>query len=71
MEDGYQLKVILVMDFSNGDDVLLSKPDITSLTQVRGKNIVVEYTAVDAILLNGALNAAELNVREHHRLLFR
>lgn len=64
MEDGYQLKVILVMDFSNGGDVLLSKPEITSLTQLRGKNIAVEYTAVGAILLNGALNAAELNVRD-------
>ncbi|WP_169915780.1 ABC transporter substrate-binding protein [Shewanella psychrophila] len=64
MEDGYQLKVILVMDFSNGGDVLLSKPEITSLTQLKGKNIAVEYTAVGAILLNGALNAAQLSARD-------
>ncbi|WP_083700414.1 ABC transporter substrate-binding protein [Shewanella sp. UCD-KL12] len=64
MEDDYQLKVILIMDFSNGGDVLLSKPEITSLSQLKGKNIAVEYTAVGAILLNGALNAANLSAKD-------
>ncbi|QPG56357.2 ABC transporter substrate-binding protein [Shewanella eurypsychrophilus] len=64
MEDGYDLKVILVMDFSNGGDVLLSKPDISSLAELKGKNIAVEYTAVGAILLNGALQAANLSAED-------
>ncbi len=64
MEDDYKLSVILIMDFSNGGDVLLSKPEITSLAQLKGKNIAVEYTAVGAILLNGALSSAQLTAKD-------
>lgn len=62
MDDGFDLKVILVMDFSNGGDVLLAKPEIASLAALRGKRIAVEYTAVGAILLDAALDAAGLKV---------
>ncbi len=77
IDDGIALKIILVMDFSEGGDALLVKPGIDSLAALRGKTIAVEYTAVGAILLDGALNAANLSVsdikiiacsqNEHHR----
>lgn len=64
IDDGIALKVILVMDFSEGGDVLLVKPGIDSLAALRGKYIAVENTAVGAILLDGALKAADLSVSD-------
>ncbi len=57
---GLDLQVVLVMDFSNGADVLLARPAIENLAGLRGKRIGVEHTAVGAILLDGALQAAGL-----------
>ena len=62
--EGSDLKIILIMDFSNGGDALLAKPSIASLEQLRGKRIAVEYTAVGAILLDSALQAAGLTVTD-------
>jgi len=60
LDDGFDLKVILLMDFSHGADVLLAKPEITSLAALRGKRIAVENSSVGAILLDGALHKANL-----------
>lgn len=64
LADGIELKIILVMDFSNGGDVLLAKPSIETLSNLRGKRIAVEYTAVGAILLDAALATAGLTVSD-------
>ena len=58
------LRVILVMDVSKGADVLLATPTIHSLAELKGKRIGVENTAVGAILLDGALQAANLNITD-------
>ncbi len=58
------LRIILVMDVSNGADALLAKPTIHSLADLKGKRIGVENTAVGAILLDGALQAANLNITD-------
>ncbi len=55
-----QIRVIAVLDISNGADVLMAKPDITSLQAMKGKRIGVENMAVGAILLDRALTAAQL-----------
>lgn len=55
LEDEYDLKVILVVDISDGSDVLLVKPEINSLAELKGKRIAVEYNAVGALLLDHAL----------------
>ena len=64
LDDGFDLKVILVMDFSDGGDALLAKPEITSIKALRGKRIAVENSNVGAILLDGALLAAELTAAD-------
>lgn len=64
MQDGFDLKVILVMDFSHGGDVLMAKPEITSLAQLRGKKVAIEYTAVGALLLDAALKQAKLEAKD-------
>jgi len=61
MARGLNLQVVLVMDFSDGADVLLARPPIETLAQLRGKRIGVEHTAVGAILLDGALREAGLS----------
>ncbi len=64
LQDGFKLKIILVMDFSDGADVLLGKPHVKSLEMLRGKTIAVENSAVGAVLLDGALQAANLGVAD-------
>ena len=64
LADGIDLKVILVMDYSYGSDVLLAKPNIKSLQDLTGKRVAVETTAVGAILLNGALETANISVSD-------
>ena len=61
---GLDLQVVLVMDFSSGADVLLARPPIETLAQLRGKRIGVEQTGTGAILLDGALRAAGLEPGE-------
>lgn len=58
------IRVILVIDFSHGGDVLLTNPAIDSLEKLRGKRIGVENTAVGAVLLDGALTAASLTPKD-------
>jgi NitT/TauT family transport system substrate-binding protein len=58
------LRIILVMDVSKGADVLLARPAIQSLSELKGKRIGVENTAVGAILLDAALQAASLNITD-------
>ncbi len=64
LQDGFALKIILVVDFSNGGDVLLGKPHLKSLDMLHGKTIAVENTATGAVLLDGALQAANLDVAD-------
>ncbi|MCF6282981.1 MAG: ABC transporter substrate-binding protein [Candidatus Polarisedimenticolaceae bacterium] len=64
LDDGFDLHVVLVMDFSHGADALMVKPEITSLAELRGKRIAVEQSSVGAILLDGVLNAAKLDPTE-------
>jgi NitT/TauT family transport system substrate-binding protein len=54
------IRIITVLDISNGADVLLANPAITTLNAIKGKRIGVENLAVGAILLDSALTAAHL-----------
>lgn len=49
------LKVILVMDISNGADVILARPEITSMAELRDRKVGVESTALGAFMLTRAL----------------
>lgn len=63
-QDGKGIKVVLVMDTSNGADVLMVRPEIKTLRHLKGKRVGVENTAVGAIMLNGALDAAGLSLTD-------
>jgi NitT/TauT family transport system substrate-binding protein len=60
VDEGLDLKIVLVTDVSNGADVVLGRPDIDSLQDLRGKRIGVETTALGAVMLQACLEAAGL-----------
>ncbi len=53
--DGLQPKVILVVDVSNGADVVVGRPGMRSLQDLRGKRVAVESGALGAFVLSRAL----------------
>ena len=61
---GLDLVIVAVLDVSLGADVLLVKPDIKNLAQLKGKRIGVEQSAVGAVMLDAALAEAKLNVKD-------
>ncbi len=54
------LTVVLVFDISAGADMLLAKPNIEQLSDLKGKRIGVEQGALGAIMLSQALQAGNL-----------
>jgi NitT/TauT family transport system substrate-binding protein len=60
IQDGVDLRVLMVMDVSNGADVVMVRPGIVSL---RGKRVGVENTAVGAIMLDAALEASGVSLK--------
>ncbi|HZW24462.1 MAG TPA: ABC transporter substrate-binding protein [Gallionella sp.] len=57
---GTALSVVLVFDISAGADVVLARPPIRELKQIKGKRIGVEQSALGALMLAKALQAAGL-----------
>jgi len=63
-EDGIPIKIILVNDFSDGADVILAKPPIHSVAQLKGKTVAVEGTALGAFFLDRALASQHLGLQD-------
>lgn len=59
---GIPLSVVLVVDASAGADVILARPEIKTLTDLKGKKIGVETGAVGSIMLDQGLASAGLKV---------
>lgn len=59
-EDAPDLAIVLVLDVSNGGDVLLAQPEIDALPGLRGRRVGVESTALGAFVLTRALHRAGL-----------
>jgi NitT/TauT family transport system substrate-binding protein len=60
IQQGVPLSVVLLFDVSSGADALLVKPDITSLSDLKGARMGVETTAVGALMLNKIMAKAGL-----------
>jgi NitT/TauT family transport system substrate-binding protein len=58
---GAQGVMILVNDYSNGNDMVVARPGIKSIKELKGKKIGVEVGFVDHLLLLNALEAAGLS----------
>ena len=64
MQDGMDLRVVLVMDISHGADVVMARPGIDSLQSLRGQRVGVENAAVGAVMLDATLKAGELQAKD-------
>lgn len=62
--DGVDLRVVLVMDESAGADVVMSRQALPSLSDLRGKRIALEETAVGGVMLAALLRAAGLSASD-------
>lgn len=77
LAEGYQVKVIMVFDISNGADVVIAREDIKTPKDLKGKIIGVEKTALGAYMLQrflekNGLKPEDVEVRvlelhEHYR----
>ncbi|NJR23251.1 MAG: ABC transporter substrate-binding protein [Richelia sp. CSU_2_1] len=71
------VRIVVVMDFSNGGDVILGKPEIKKLKALKGRPVGVESTALGAFIITRALEQQgmspkdikiiSLGVSEHER----
>ncbi len=60
IQEGQDLVVVLVFNISAGADMLMAHPDIQTLSDLRGKTIALETTAVGALMLKNAMDFAGL-----------
>ena len=54
---GAKSKVIMAIDYSDGNDKIIGKPGIKSIKDLKGQKVAVEVTLVDHLLLLKALEA--------------
>lgn len=59
-QEGVPLKVVWVVDISKGADALVVRPGVSGLSDLRGRKVGVEQTAVGAYMLHAALSKAGL-----------
>jgi NitT/TauT family transport system substrate-binding protein len=55
---------ILINDYSNGNDMVVAKPGITKMAQLKGKKVGVEVGFVSHFLLMNALQSAQLTDKD-------
>lgn len=68
IESGVKAKVVLVINISDGGDAILTRPDILSLEQLRGKAVVSESSVLANYLLSRALDETDLGLSDIERL---
>jgi NitT/TauT family transport system substrate-binding protein len=64
VQDDMDPVILLVLDESRGADVLLARPGIKKLAELKGKRIAVEMSAVETYTLIRALQHANLTVKD-------
>src|SRR5690606_5860610 len=58
---GEDLVLLMALDFSVGADVVLGRPPIASLKDIKGKRVGVENTGMGALMLSAALEMGGLS----------
>ncbi len=53
--DGYQPRIVLVVDVSHGADVVVGRPGMRTMRDLKGKSVAVESSALGAYVLSRAL----------------
>lgn len=65
-ESDIDVHIILVLDISEGADVIMARPEIKNMKGLVGAKIAVESTAVGAYTLSRALEVHDIDIRETH-----
>jgi len=65
--DGFQPRIILVVDVSHGADVVVGRPGMRTMRDLKGRSVAVESSALGAFVLSRALalngmQASDVNV---------
>lgn len=55
---------IVINDYSDGNDMIVAKPGITNIAQLKGKKVGVEVGFVDHLLLMYALKSADMTEKD-------
>ncbi|MFO8024487.1 ABC transporter substrate-binding protein [Thiohalophilus sp.] len=63
-QDNIPVKIILVMDISQGADVILARPPVNHLTGLKGKRVGVESTALGAFIITRALELQDMSLSD-------
>ncbi len=64
LAQGRHLRILAVMDVSNGGDAVVVRPEITSLSELKGKRITMVNIPLGAYLLQRMLDSAGLTADE-------
>lgn len=59
-----ELRIVVVMDVSEGGDVILGKPEISNLLALKGKKVGVESTALGAFIITRALEQKGMSLKD-------
>ncbi|MEW5770013.1 MAG: ABC transporter substrate-binding protein [Pseudomonadota bacterium] len=62
--EGVALRIVAILDVSNGADAVLARPGIATPAQLRHRRIAVERTALGALMLDALLRAGGLDTGE-------
>lgn len=60
-DDGVPLKIVLLFDYSSGGDGIVSRQEIASVRELKGKRVSAELSAITHFVLLAALNQAGLS----------
>lgn len=63
-QQNIQAEVVLVLDVSNGADVIIANADVNSFSDLRGKKIAVESSALGAYVISRALEINGMSLDE-------
>jgi len=61
---GHKLRILLVMDISNGADAVVAKPEIKSLAELKGKRLGMENIPLGAYILSRVLDRSGLKAAD-------
>lgn len=64
LDQGIDLKVVLVFDFSDGGDAIMANKDLKSVKELKGRRVGLESTALGTYMLSRALNLNGLSLED-------
>lgn len=64
IDEGIDLDIVLVLDYSNGADMVTAAPAVKTLQDIKGKRIGVEMSAAGAFMVHAMLRQAGLSITD-------